>query len=92
MKEKELLHPGTMLLENFLKPRKITPHQLANSIDVPVQEIVDLIDRKTGLSPLMVCKLSSEFGVRTSFWMNLQIHWDLNQSSSVKGRLVHENC
>lgn len=88
------IHPGRMLLEQFLEPRDMSQEELAASIDVPVQHIEDIVGQKIGLTPNLVIKLSMEFNVRTDFWMNLQSRWELHysllnrQEDNVNGSLV----
>ncbi len=70
-------HPGEMLLEEFLKPMKITQRELADSIHVPYQRINEIINGRRGITPSTALRLSRFLGVSVDFWMNLQLRWDL---------------
>ncbi len=70
-------HPGEMLLEEFLKPMNLTPEQLANGINVPDEEINQLIEGSRGMTPSIALRLAKFFGISADFWMNVQLHRDL---------------
>ena len=70
-------HPGEMLLEEFLKPMKISQSDLAKKIRVPYQRINELVNGKRGITPATALRLAKFFGMSAGFWMNLQIRWDL---------------
>ena len=73
-------HPGEMLLEEFLVPMGITQRKLADSIKVPYQRINELINGRRGLTPSTALRLSKFFGMSATFWLNLQLRWDLYQA------------
>lgn len=64
-------HPGEMLLEEFLKPMKITQRQLADGILVPYQRVNDLVNGRRGITPSTALRLAKFFGMSADFWMNL---------------------
>jgi addiction module HigA family antidote len=66
-----------MLLEEFLKPMKITQSELAQKIHVPYQRINELVNGKRGITPATALRLAKFFGMSAGFWMNLQLRWDL---------------
>ena len=70
-------HPGEMLLEEFLKPMRLTQRELADAIHVPYQRINEVINGRRGITPSTALRLSKFFGVSADFWMNLQLRWDL---------------
>ena len=70
-------HPGEMLLEEFLKPMGLTQRELADAIHVPYQRINEIINRRRGVTPATALRLGKFFGMSPSFWMNLQLRWDL---------------
>ncbi len=70
-------HPGEMLLEEFLKPMNLTPEQLANGINVPYEEIKELIEGSRGMTPSIALRFAKFFGISADFWMNVQLHRDL---------------
>ena len=70
-------HPGEMLLEEFLIPMGITQRELANAIHVPYQRINEIVNGRRGVTPSTALRLGRFFGMSASFWMNLQLRWDL---------------
>ncbi len=70
-------HPGIMLLEEFIKPMGMTQRALADGIRVPYQRVNELIRGKRGVTPSTALRLAKFFGTTPSFWMNLQLRWDL---------------
>ena len=74
---REPTHPGEMLLEEFLKPMALSQRALADGIRVPYQRVNELINRRRGITPATALRLGKYFGNTPSFWMNLQLRWDL---------------
>ncbi len=70
-------HPGEMLLEDFLKPMGLTQRELAASIHVPYQRVNEVINGKRGVTPATALRLEKFLGMPASFWLNLQLRWDL---------------
>ena len=70
-------HPGEILLEEFLKPKRMTQVGLAKRMKVPVQRINTLIAGKRNVSPETAILLSRVFDTTPAFWMNLQTNYDL---------------
>lgn len=75
--DREPTHPGEMLQEEFLKPMGLTQRVLAEGIHVPYQRVNEIVNRRRGISPSTALRLSRFFGTSPSFWMNLQMRWDL---------------
>jgi len=71
------IHPGEMLLEEFLKPMGLTQRDLADSIHVPYQRVNELINGRRGVTPSTALRFAKFFGTTPGFWMNLQLRWDL---------------
>ncbi len=74
---REPTHPGEMLLEEFLKPMEITQRELADRIHVPYQRVNELVNKRRGITPSTALRLARAFENSPSFWMNLQLRWDL---------------
>jgi addiction module HigA family antidote len=66
-----------MLLEEFLKPMGMTQRQLAQAIRVPYQRINEIINGRRGITPSTALRLERFLGMSSSFWMDLQLRWDL---------------
>ena len=72
-------HPGEMLQEEFLAPLGMSQTELATRIEVPVQRINHLINRRRGVTPDTALRLARAFGTTAQFWLNGQVVWDLYQ-------------
>jgi addiction module HigA family antidote len=85
------IHPGEILLEEFLKPMKITQYQLAKDINVPPRRINEIVHGERSISADTALRLSRFFSMSENFWMNLQSHYDLEvQKDKLAGRLERE--
>ena len=80
MKKMTPIHPGEVLLEEFLKPMDLSQRDLAAGIRVPYQRVNELINRRRGVTPATALRLAKYFGNTPGFWMNLQLRWDLYQA------------
>lgn len=70
-------HPGEMLREEFLTPMGLTQRELANAIHVPYQRINEIVNGRRGVTPSTALRLEKYLGMPASFWLNLQLRWDL---------------
>lgn len=73
----EPIHPGEMLLEDFLEPLGISQYRLAQAIGVPARRINEIVHGTRRISADTALRLSRYFGMSDGFWMNLQGHYDL---------------
>jgi addiction module HigA family antidote len=71
------IHPGEVLLEDFLEPLGITQHRLAVAIAVPPRRINEIVHGKRRISADTALRLSRFFGTSERFWINLQSRYDL---------------
>ena len=71
------VHPGEILLEEFLVPKEISQTQLAAHLDVSVQRVNELINGKRGITPETAWLLAGAFRTSPEFWLNLQAQYDL---------------
>lgn len=71
------VHPGEILLEDFLKPLNITRHRLAKSIGVPQRRVTEICAGKRAISADSALRLARFFGTDAQSWLNLQTHYDL---------------
>ena len=71
------IHPGEILLEEFLKPLGLSQYRLARDISVPPRRINEIVLGKRSISPDTALRLSRFFGLSDRFWMNLQARYDL---------------
>jgi antitoxin HigA-1 len=85
------IHPGEILLEEFLKPMELSQYRLAKEINVPARRINEIVHGKRSISPDTALRLSRYFGLSERFWMNLQTRYDLEmEKDRLAGRLETE--
>jgi addiction module HigA family antidote len=85
------VHPGEILLEEFLTPMRVTQYQLAKDINVPPRRINEIVHGNRSISADTALRLSRYFGMSETFWINLQAHYDLEvQKDKLAGRLEKE--
>ena len=79
MKNKKLplIHPGEILIEEFLKPMGISQYRLAKDISVPPRRINEIVHGKRSISADTALRLGRFFGIPPQFWLNLQTRFDL---------------
>jgi len=71
------VHPGEVLLEEFLKPLGISQYQLAKDISVPARRINEIVHAKRSVSADTALRLARYFSLSERFWLNLQARYDL---------------
>jgi addiction module HigA family antidote len=71
------VHPGEVLLEEFLQPMRISQYRLAKDISVPQRRISEITQGKRGITPDTALRLNRFFGMEPQFWLNLQSRYDL---------------
>lgn len=71
------IHPGEILIEEFLKPMGISQYRLAKDISVPPRRINEIVHGSRGVTADTALRLGRYFGVSPQFWLNLQAHFDL---------------
>lgn len=79
-------HPGEMLLEEFLVPMNLTQRELAKALHVPYQRVNELVNGRRGITPSTALRLARYFDVSPSFWLNLQLRWDLYHAMQSEAR------
>ena len=79
MKNKKItpVHPGEVLMEEFLSPMKISQYRLAHDIHVPARRINEIVHCVRAVTADTALRLGRYFGVSAQFWLNLQAHYDL---------------
>jgi addiction module HigA family antidote len=85
------VHPGEVLLEEFLEPMEISQYRLAKDISVPPRRINEIVHGKRSITADTALRLSRYFGTSERFWLNLQTGYDLEVERDRLGdRLVEE--
>ena len=79
MSDKRLppIHPGEILLEEFLNPMDISQYRLAKAMSVPARRINEIVHGKRSITADTALRLSKYFGMSDRFWMTLQTRYDL---------------
>ncbi len=80
MKRKNIepIHPGEILMEEFLKPMGLSQNQLANDIGVPPRRINEIIHGKRRVTADTALRLAHYFNMSPQFWLGLQMDFDLD--------------
>jgi len=73
----EEIHPGEILLEDFMKPMGISGRQLAADIDVPPSRVSELVNGTRPITADTALRLGLFFGMEPRFWLNLQTEYDM---------------
>jgi antitoxin HigA-1 len=85
------IHPGVILLEEFLEPMAITQYRLSKDIQVPPRRINEIVHGQRSISADTALRLSRYFGLSERFWLNLQARYDLEvEKEKLAGRLENE--
>lgn len=71
------IHPGEILMEDFIEGFGITQNKLAVAIGVPPRRINEIVHGKRGITADTAVRLAQYFGNSAEFWMNLQSHYEL---------------
>ena len=74
------IHPGEILLEDFLRPLEISANKLARELRVPSNRIVKIVNGQRGITADTALRLARFFNMTPDFWMNLQSHYDLEKA------------
>jgi len=85
------IHPGEILLEEFLAPMEISQYRLAKDISVPPRRINEIVHGKRAITANTALRLSRYFGMTEQFWMNLQTRYELEvEKDKLGSRLESE--
>lgn len=84
------IHPGEVLLADFLEPLGISQYRLAHSITVPPRRINEIVHGIRAVSADTALRLSRFFGNSAQFWLSLQAHYDLEVERDRLGRRLKD--
>jgi antitoxin HigA-1 len=79
------VHPGEVLLEEFIKPMGLSQNQLAQAIGVPPRRINEIVLGKRGITADTALRLAKAFGTSVQFWMGLQDEYELREAKAKIG-------
>ena len=85
------MHPGEVLLEDFLEPLGISRYRLARALSVPPRRVADVVHGRRAITADTALRLGRFFGMEAQFWLNLQARYDLGVAAdALEGRLERE--
>src|SRR5512136_365338 len=79
------IHPGEVLLEEFLKPMNLSQNRLAINIGVPARRINEIVLGKRSISADTALRLARYFGTSAELWLGLQAQYDLDITAEALG-------
>jgi len=79
------IHPGEVLIEDFIEGFGLTQHKLAVAIGVPPRRINEIVHGKRGITAHTAMRLSHYFGTTPGFWINLQMRYELDRAEDALG-------
>lgn len=82
------IHPGEILLEEFLTPMNLSQNALARILDVPPRRINEIVLGKRAITADTALRLAKCFGTSEQFWMGLQADFDLEEARKQLGRKI----
>ena|SRR6266446_5747495 len=84
------VHPGEILLKDFLKPLGISQYRLAKDIHVPLRRINEIVLGRHGVSADTALRLARYFNTTPQFWLNLQSHYELDNARLAKQKAIEK--
>jgi len=82
------VHPGEVLLEEFLRPLDISQNRLARELKVPPRRVNEIVLGKRAVTPDTALRLARYFGTSERFWLGLQLDYDLEEAQRAVGDVV----
>jgi addiction module HigA family antidote len=82
-----VIHPGRILLEDFLAPQGISVSRLATDIDVPARRIYEVVQGQRAINTDLAHRLAHYFGISERYWLDLQARYD-REASNGEPRLL----
>ncbi len=79
MKKLENIHPGEVLLEEFMKPLKITAYRISKDLGIPQTRVSEILKGNRRITADTAIRLSKYFGNSAKFWLGLQADFDLEE-------------
>lgn len=82
------IHPGEILLEEFMKPFALSQNALARALHVPPGRIGEIVNGRRAITGDTALRLARHFRTTPEFWMNLQAHYDLEVAEIAAGKVI----
>jgi addiction module HigA family antidote len=86
------IHPGEILLEEFMKPLGLNSNQLAKLVEVPSPRINDIVLQKRGITADTALRLAHYFKTTPKFWMDIQTSYELRKVSEKTKKKIDNLC
>lgn len=90
MKKLKNIHPGEILLEEFLKPMEISAYRLAKETFIPQTRISEIIKGNRRITADTALRLAKFFGTTAKFWLGLQDDFDLEEEKESKEKEIND--
>jgi addiction module HigA family antidote len=84
------IHPGEILLEEFLQPFHISAYKLSKDLDIPQTRVSQIIKGKRRITADTALRLSAYFGNSATFWLGLQNDYDLEEEQKLNGEIFRK--
>lgn len=89
MKKLANIHPGEVLIEEFLKPMEISAYRLSKDLDIPQTRISQIIKGNRRITADTALRLSSYFGNSAKFWLGLQDDYDIEEERTIQPEIFN---
>ena len=90
MRDYDPIHPGEILLEEFLKPMEISQYRLALDLGVPAMRINKIVRGERGISADTALRLARYFGMSVEFWTGIQTHYEVEVAKMALGERLEK--
>ena len=90
-KKLRAVHPGDILLHDFMEPLRLSSYKLAKELDVSAPSVNEIVRRRRAVTAEMALRLSRYFGTTARLWQNLQAQYDLEVASRKIGKRVERS-
>ena len=84
------IHPGEILLEDFMRPKDISINRLARDIAVPPGRISEIVNGKRGITADTALRLGKYFSVSPETWLGMQAEYDLRMARKISGKEINK--
>jgi addiction module HigA family antidote len=88
MEKLKNIHPGEILLEEFLIPLNITPYRLSKDLKIPQTRVSEITKGNRRITADTAIRLSQYFGNSAKFWLGLQDDYDIEEEQEIKGEEI----
>ena len=87
-----MLHPGRIILEEFLAPRGISVFRLARDIDVSTRRVYEIVQGQRPINADIAHRLAHYFGMSERYWLDLQARYNLSAANDVYRKITVNRC